>query len=322
MTGAASSQRAVTKTITPSPPWTAAQLSAPAGNNWLEYYGSLNGNRYSSLNQITTSNVSSLKQVWHMSLGTCTAAIIAGNPVIPGAPRGATNNPTNCGSMESNPVAVDGVLYTIERSARPGLRDRRGDRQHHLEYTPSYAGEILNNGRAFSPGSGGRRAGRRGRRGQGLLRPSGRPPRSRSTRSPGRQVWETSVGSYKNNAKISNAPIYVNGMVLVGDGSGDSGGNSPSLQAFRAANGARVWSWSPIPSPGQPGLQDLDEQRQGRERQHPLRRRLVLGVPDRRHQAQHARSSAPATRSRGTRAAPVRTSTPTRSSRSTSTRVS
>ena len=42
-------------------------------------------------------------------------------------------------------------------------------------------------------------------------------------------------------------------MLLVGDGSGDSGGNSPSIQAFRAANGARIWSWSPIPSPGQPG---------------------------------------------------------------------
>ena len=42
-------------------------------------------------------------------------------------------------------------------------------------------------------------------------------------------------------------------MVLAGDGSGDSGGNSPSLQAFRAANGARIWSWSPIPSPGQAG---------------------------------------------------------------------
>ena len=118
LTSTASSQRAATKAITPSPAWTAAQLSAPAGDNWLEYYGSLTGDRYSSLNQITTSNVSTLKQVWQMSLGTCTASIIAGDPVIPGAPRGATNNPTNCGSMESNPVAVDGVLYTIERSAR------------------------------------------------------------------------------------------------------------------------------------------------------------------------------------------------------------
>src|ERR1700731_2343529 len=106
------SSRVATRTISPSPPWTGAQLSAPAGDNWLEYYGSLSGDRYSSLNQITTSNVSTLKEVWHMSLGTCTAALIAGNPVVTGAPKGAPGNPTNCGSMESNPVAVDGVLYT------------------------------------------------------------------------------------------------------------------------------------------------------------------------------------------------------------------
>ena len=87
VTTAASSKSDATKAITPSPPWTASQLSAPAGDNWLEYYGSLNGNRYSSLNQITTANVSSLKQVWQISLGTCTASVIAGDPVIPGAPR-------------------------------------------------------------------------------------------------------------------------------------------------------------------------------------------------------------------------------------------
>jgi glucose dehydrogenase len=44
-------------------------------------------------------------------------------------------------------------------------------------------------------------------------------------------------------------------MVIVGDGSGDGGGASPSLQAFRPANGGRIWSWSPIPSPGQPGFE-------------------------------------------------------------------
>src|SRR5665213_2430296 len=89
LSGSASSSREVTKAITPSPVWTSAQLSAPAGDNWLEYYGSLTGDRYSSLKQITTSNVSQLKEVWHMSLGTCTAALIAGAPVIPGAPPGA-----------------------------------------------------------------------------------------------------------------------------------------------------------------------------------------------------------------------------------------
>ena len=44
-----SSARAV---ITPSPAYTADQLNAPPGDNWLTNMGSLNGNRYSSLKQI------------------------------------------------------------------------------------------------------------------------------------------------------------------------------------------------------------------------------------------------------------------------------
>jgi quinohemoprotein ethanol dehydrogenase len=249
---AASSKQVVTKTITPSPVWTAAQLSAPAGDNWLEYYGSLNGNRYSSLKQITTSNVSSLKQVWQISLGTCSASVIAGDPVIPGAPRGTANNPTNCGSMESNPVAVDGVLYTINAPLGQVFAIDAASGNIIWKFTPSYAGEILNNGRAFSPGSGGRLPGVAVGEGKvffGLQ--DGRV--IALDQVSGQEVWENSVGSYKNNAKVSNAPIYVNGLVLVGDGSGDSGGNSPTIQAFRAANGARVWSWSPVPAPGQAG---------------------------------------------------------------------
>jgi quinohemoprotein ethanol dehydrogenase len=252
LSATASSSRVVTKAITPSPAWTAAQLGAPAGNNWLEYYGSLDGSRYSSLNQITTSNVSTLKEVWHNSLGTCTPDLIAGKPVIPGAPNGAPNNTTNCGSMESNPVAVDGVLYTTNAPLGEVFAIDAATGTQIWKWTPSYAGEILNNGSAFTPGSGGRRAGVAV--GEGLVfvgLPDGRLVALNQVT--GAQAWETAVGSYKNNAKISSAPIYVNGMVLAGDGSGDSGGNSPSLQAFRAQNGARIWTWSPIPSPGQPG---------------------------------------------------------------------
>src|SRR5262245_10325769 len=108
----ATSSGQATKAITPSPVYSDAEVNKPAGDNREAYYGNLLGQRYSSLKQINTSNVANLKEVWHISLGSCTAGLIAGDPVIPGAPRGATNNPTNCGSMESNPVAIDGVLYT------------------------------------------------------------------------------------------------------------------------------------------------------------------------------------------------------------------
>lgn len=241
------------RAITPSGAFTDAQLSAPPADNWYEYYGDLSGDRYSSLNQITTSNVASLKEVWHMSLGTCTADIIAGKPVVPGANNGAANNPTNCGSMESNPVAIDGVLYTTNAPLGQTFAIDAATGNIIWSYTPSYAGETLPNGSPFTPGSGGRRAGVAVGEGKVFVGlPDGRLLALDQTT--GNLVWENSVGSYKVNAKISSAPIYVRGMVIVGDGSGDGGGASPSLQAFRAANGGRIWSWSPIPSPGQPGF--------------------------------------------------------------------
>jgi quinohemoprotein ethanol dehydrogenase len=255
----ASSNGAHVKAITPAPAWSDAELSAPAADNWLEYYGDLSGDRYSSLNQITTSNVSGLKEVWHMSLGTCTPDIIAGKPIVPGAPNGSPNNPTNCGSMESNPVAVNGVLYTTNAPVGQTFAIDAATGNIIWKYTPSYAGESLPTSgspdvtAAFTPGNGGRRAGVAVGEGKVYV---GLPDARLVAldQATGRVVWENTVGSYKVNAKISSAPIYVRGLVIVGDGSGDGGGASPSLQAFRAQNGARVWSWSPIPHPGEPGF--------------------------------------------------------------------
>ncbi|MBV8066200.1 MAG: PQQ-binding-like beta-propeller repeat protein [Actinobacteria bacterium] len=238
--------------ITPSPAWSDAQLSAPAGNDWLLYYGDLSGDRYSSLNQINTSNVSQLKQVWQMSLGTCTASIIAGNPVVPGANPGAANNPTNCGSMESNPVAVNGVLYTINAPLGQVFAIDAATGNIIWEYTPSYAGETLLSGAVYSPGSGGRLPGvavAEGRVYAGL--PDGRLIALDQTT--GGLLWENNIGSYKLGNRISTAPIYVEGMVIVGDGAGDNGGPDPNLTAYSATSGARIWSFNPIPQVGQPG---------------------------------------------------------------------
>ncbi|MEI7760592.1 MAG: PQQ-binding-like beta-propeller repeat protein [Thermoleophilia bacterium] len=187
-----------------------------------------------------------------MSLQTCTASLIAGDPVIPGASRGSTGNPTNCGSMESNPVAIDGVLYTTNAPLGAVWAIDAVSGTVIWKWTPSYAGQFLNSGAVFSPGSGGRRAGVAVGEGKVFVGlPDGRLVALNQVT--GLQMWESNVGSYKVNAKISTAPIYAQGLVLVGDGSGDGGGNSASMQAFRAANGGKVWTWSAIPTPGQKG---------------------------------------------------------------------
>ena len=56
VTGGAVAGKSSTSAITPSPVYTAAELGAPAGADWLVVHGNLKGQRYSSLTQINKSN--------------------------------------------------------------------------------------------------------------------------------------------------------------------------------------------------------------------------------------------------------------------------
>ena len=99
-----------TRAITPSPAYTADQLSAPAGDDWLTNMGSLNGNRYSSLTQINKSNVATLKQAWKINLGTC------------------PTKDQQCGSFNANAAVAERRLLhpdAEERRVRVGRRNGR-----------------------------------------------------------------------------------------------------------------------------------------------------------------------------------------------------
>ena len=70
-------------------------------------------------------------------------------------------------------------------------------------------------------------------------------------------LWQTEVTPWRTGGKTSSAPIYVNGMVLIGDSAGDNGGSSATMQAFTANNGKRIWSWGVDPDRGPARLQDV-----------------------------------------------------------------
>jgi len=87
--GASAISRA--STITPAPAFTAAQLTARPGNDWLTAGGDLTSQRFSSLNQITAANVSGLKQAWKTNLD--------------GSGKAAKY------SQEATPIVHNGVIY-------------------------------------------------------------------------------------------------------------------------------------------------------------------------------------------------------------------
>jgi quinohemoprotein ethanol dehydrogenase len=231
--GASSASRSAPakSTIAPAPAFTAAQLAAPAGDNWATNLGSLNGNRYSSLTQITQANVSTLKEAWHIHLGTCSTE----QATAPGAP---------CGSLEANAAVYGGTQYIqTPKSDVFAIDGATGAILWH--YTPTYD-------TGFNVGTGGRQPGVALGEGKVFI-----PRRDGSLvaldQMLGGEIWKKEVLPWRKGGRISDAPIYFNGMVLTGDSGGDGGSPSNSMQAFDAATGRLLWGWTIVPSRNQPG---------------------------------------------------------------------
>jgi quinohemoprotein ethanol dehydrogenase len=232
LAGAGASSAAPAKsTITPAPAFTAAQMNAPAGDNWLSNMGNLPGDRYSSLTQVTPANVSTLKEAWHIHLGTC-----------PPAQHSATGAP--CGSLEANAVVYDGTYYIqTPKSDVFALNGATGATLWH--YTPVYP-------TGFNVGSGGRQP--------GVAIAEGRVYAARRDgtivaldQMLGGEIWKAELLPWQKGGRVSDAPIYVNGIIISGDSGGDGGSPSNSMQALDATTGARLWQWTVIPRLGQPG---------------------------------------------------------------------
>src|SRR4051794_35000579 len=233
--GGAVAGKAATTAITPSPAYTAAQLGAASGDDWLVVHGNLKGQRYSSLKQINKSNVASLKEAWHISLGVCKTHDAA------------------CGSMESNAVVAGGVQYTQVAPQGDVFAIDGATGAVIWKFTPTYDPGTPGSNDAFNVGTGGRRPGVA--IGEGKVFAGTRDGKLWALdQATGKALWTSEVAPWRKGGQVSSAPIYVNGMIITGDGAGDNGGNSATMQAFAAANGRRLWVWSVIPGPGQPGF--------------------------------------------------------------------
>jgi quinohemoprotein ethanol dehydrogenase len=214
--------------ITPSPAYTAAQLNAPPGNNWLSHMGNLQGWRYSSLTQINKQNVATLKEAWRINLGTC--------------PPGTKN--ASCGSLEANAVVADGTYYITTPKGNTFALDAATGAQL-WRWDPTFEP-------GFNVGTGGRQPGVA--IGEGKVFNGTRDGYLVALNQvTGTLLWKTQVAPWQKGGKVSSAPIYVNGMVLSSNSAGDNGGVGASVHAYDASNGRELWAWSVCPHKGQPG---------------------------------------------------------------------
>jgi alcohol dehydrogenase (cytochrome c) len=189
---------------------------------WPSYGGDFANDRFSSLTEITPENVKMLGGVWRTEL--------------PEA------------SSKASPVVVDGVMYL---SAGGGaISGGPGGAVYALD---ARTGKILWN---FAPPSGGISALNKGvgfGDGKVFIGLSNAHVAAIDAKT-GKLAWEGIAGDDPpaEGQFIGAAPVYADGKVLVGIGSGDAGIRG-QLVALDGATGKVIWRFQTIPGPGQPG---------------------------------------------------------------------
>jgi quinohemoprotein ethanol dehydrogenase len=205
------------KTAVSIPAFTASQLDAASGANWIEENGNLSSWRYSSLTQINGSNGGSIKLAWSDHFAS--------------APNGDQRAQGN-----ANPVEYNGILYQEDSWSRIFAVDAASGKTL-WSFDPQIALNAPGNGtdmRSIAIGNGMVFYGTFGVV-YGL------------NAQTGAQEWATQIVDPNGGNGIDAAPVYYDGMVLIGTTGGDWGG-SCIMVALDASTGKVKWYYSNIPS--------------------------------------------------------------------------
>ncbi|HTS63708.1 MAG TPA: PQQ-binding-like beta-propeller repeat protein [Candidatus Acidoferrales bacterium] len=205
----------------PAEPGRKIAWGPPQPGDWLTYNGSDSGNRYSPLQQIDTSNVSSLKLKWVF--------------------------PIDYFGLETTPLAADGVLYVTGPNQVFALDTLTGEPFWHYS-------------RPLSPGlTGDARLGTN--RGVAILRDkvffvTDNAHLLALDRATGGVLWETALAPVSNEHHEYGgtvAPLIAADLVIAGVAGADHGIRG-FVAAFRADTGALAWRRWTVPRRGEPGI--------------------------------------------------------------------
>ena len=191
--------------------------------NWLSYWGDVQGKHFSSLNQIDTANVRRLQARWAMPL--------PGNGIV-----------------ESVPLVVDGVMYTTGPPGQVFALDARTGRQiwryqRTQKVVNPYESNRVNRGVAV--------LGNRvffGTLDAALVALDART---------GALLWEVQVADTMQGYSITSAPLVVKDKIVTGIAGGEYGIRG-FIDAYDPATGKRLWRFNTIPGPGEFGHDTWD----------------------------------------------------------------
>jgi PQQ-dependent dehydrogenase (methanol/ethanol family) len=211
----------------PSPAFTAAQLTAASGDDWLGWNGNIYNQRYSALTDVNASNVKQLKIAWTRNL------VIPGLKAKPG-PLGVF--------AEQQPVVYDGIMYMPDVNGNMWSIDAgTGERiwTRRAKFPKGLTPLLPSRGVAQGDGK--------------VYLALGDATISALDQSTGRVVWKKTIADYKDGYYFTNAPTYYRGMVITGTSGGDSGSRG-FVVALNAKTGKELWRFYVIPEKkGDPG---------------------------------------------------------------------
>ncbi len=207
-----------------SPAFSAKELAAPPRAGWLKNGGNLFNQNYSPLTQINRETVANVKGVWRTHLnGSGVAAKYSG---------------------EAQPVVHDGVIYIVTGaddvfalSVKTGgiIWNHKGALPDNIPTICcgwTSRGVAIGDGRVYVGQLDGRLV--------ALDERTGEP------------AWSIQAERWQNGYTITAAPLYYNGMVIVGFAGGENGTRG-RVKAFDAKDGRLIWTFYTIPGPGEIG---------------------------------------------------------------------
>ncbi|HJQ19298.1 MAG TPA: PQQ-dependent dehydrogenase, methanol/ethanol family, partial [Gemmatimonadaceae bacterium] len=202
--------------------------SASEPQNWLTYYGTYDGKRYSALDQINRDNVKQLKPAW----------------VFQYAQLGVLANPVTY-AFEAAPIVVDGVMYVSGPNGYVWALDAATGRklwtyQHQIPIDVPFCCGNVNRGVAVAQGK--------------VIFGTGNGVLVALDATNGQPVWQTPYVDPRAGESVTVAPLIVKNLVIVG-ASGAEYGVRGHVDAFDVSTGKRVWRRYTVPKPGEPGAE-------------------------------------------------------------------
>ena len=191
--------------------------------NWITYGGALNNERYSTLDQITTGNVSQLRGAWLTRLGSA-----RGSKYI----------------FEADPLVIDGVMYIPTGNDDVFALDGKTGRK-----LWEYNSDIPQVNDLICCGWDNRGVAS----GQGMIF-TGQLDGSfvALDQKTGKLMWRTQLEDYHDGYSITGATRYFDGMVFTGMSGGENGIRG-RVYALDAKTGKEIWRFYTVAGPGEIG---------------------------------------------------------------------